>query len=59
MGEGETLFIPPYWSHEVEALEPNVSIPFRFAARPIDHLNPGFLRPAVEVFHRKFTALLR
>lgn len=59
LGEGETLFIPPYWSHEVEALEPNVSIPFRFATRPIDHLNPGFLRPAVEVFHRKLTALLR
>ena len=59
LGEGETLFIPPYWSHEVEALEPNVSIPFRFAARPIDHLNPGFLRPAVEVFHRKLMALRR
>ena len=59
LGEGETLFIPPYWSHEVEALEPNVSIPFRFATRPIDHLNPGFLRPAVEVFHRKLTGLLR
>jgi len=56
---GETLFIPPYWSHEVEALEPNVSIPFRFATRPLDHLNPGFLRPAVEVFHKKYLTASR
>ncbi len=27
---GEALYIPPFWSHEVEALEANVSIPFRF-----------------------------
>ena len=51
---GEALFIPPYWSHEVEALESNISIPFRFGTRPIDYVNPGFLRPAVEVFHRKY-----
>ncbi len=54
--EGETLFIPPFWAHEIEALEPNVSIPFRFATRRRDHLNPGFLRPAVEVLHNKVTA---
>jgi hypothetical protein len=53
---GDTLFIPPYWSHEVEALEPNISIPFRFATRRIDHLNPGFLRPAVEIFRKKYVA---
>lgn len=51
---GETLFIPSFWSHEVEALEANISIPFRFATRPVDYLNPGFLRPAVEVFHKKY-----
>ncbi len=54
--EGEVLFIPPFWPHEIEALEPNISIPFRFATRPIDHLNPGFLRPAYEVFHQRFLA---
>ena len=56
---GDTLFIPPYWSHEVEALEANISIPFRFATRRIDHLNPGFLRPAVEIFHKKYVATSR
>lgn len=53
---GEALFIPPYWMHEVEALEPNVSIPFRFGTRRVDYLNPGFLRPAVEIFHGKYLA---
>ncbi len=53
---GEVLFIPPFWSHEVEALEPNISIPFRFSARVVDQLNPGFLRPAFEVLHRKYLA---
>ncbi len=51
---GDVLFIPAFWSHEVEALESNISIPFRFGTRPVDHLNPGFLRPAYEVFHRKY-----
>ncbi|MDX2382301.1 MAG: cupin-like domain-containing protein [Acidimicrobiia bacterium] len=50
----EVLFIPPYWAHEIEALEPNISIPFRYAARPVDHLNPGFLRPAYEIFDHRF-----
>ncbi len=31
---GDVLFIPPFWSHEIEALEPNISIPFRFADAP-------------------------
>jgi len=52
--EGEVLFIPPFWSHEIEALEPNISIPFRFRTRPADHVNPGFLRPAYEIFHHRF-----
>ena len=51
--EGEVLFIPPFWSHEIEALEANISIPFRFRTRPVDHVNPGFLRPACEVFHHR------
>ncbi len=54
--EGEVLFIPPFWSHEIEALETNISIPFRFKTRPADHLNPGFLRPASEIFHHRFLA---
>jgi hypothetical protein len=51
---GDVLFIPAFWSHEIEALEANISIPFRFGTRTIDQLNPGFLRPAYEVFHRKY-----
>jgi hypothetical protein len=53
---GDVLFIPAFWSHEIEALEPNISIPYRFGTRPADQLNPGFLRPAYEIFHRKFVA---
>ncbi len=53
---GDVLFIPPFWAHEVEALEANISIPFRFGTRPIDHLNPGFLRPAYEIVDRKLVA---
>lgn len=53
---GDVLFIPPFWSHEVEALEANISIPFRFGTQPLDHLNPGFLRPAYEIADRKLVA---
>jgi hypothetical protein len=49
LGPGDVLFIPPFWSHEIEALEPNISIPFRFRVATADHLNPGYLRPAYEV----------
>ena len=51
--EGDVLFIPPFWSHEIEALEANISIPFRFKTRPTEVVNPGFLRPAYEVFHHR------
>ena len=51
---GDTLYIPPFWSHEIEALDANISIPFRFRVIPGDHLNPGYLRPAYEVFHGKY-----
>jgi hypothetical protein len=56
---GDVLFIPAFWSHEIEALEANISIPFRFGTRTIDQLNPGFLRPAYEVFHRKYVEPVR
>ncbi len=56
---GDVLFIPAFWSHEIEALEPNISIPFRFGTRPIDQLNPGFLRPAYEIFNRKYVEPVR
>ena len=51
---GETLFIPPFWPHEIEALEPNISVPFRFGLAKAEYLNPRFLRPACEVFHGKY-----
>jgi hypothetical protein len=56
---GDVLFIPAFWSHEIEALEANISIPFRFGTRTVDQLNPGFLRPAYEVFHRKYVEPVR
>lgn len=46
---GDALFIPPFWAHEMEAVEANVSVPFRFATFRRSHLNPGFLRPAAEM----------
>ena len=56
---GDVLFIPAFWSHEIEALEANISIPFRFGTRTMDQLNPGFLRPAYEVFDRKYVEPVR
>jgi hypothetical protein len=56
---GDVLFIPPFWSHEIEALESNISIPFRFGTRRIDQLNPGFLRPAYEMLHRRYGVPVR
>lgn len=56
---GDVLFIPAFWSHEIEALEANISIPFRFGTRTVDQLNPGFLRPAYEVFNRKYVEPVR
>jgi hypothetical protein len=51
---GEVLFIPPYWSHEIEALEANISMPFRFTTGVREYLDPGFLVPAMEIFDSKF-----
>jgi hypothetical protein len=56
---GDVLFIPPFWSHEIEALESNISIPFRFGTQWIDQLNPGFLRPAYEQLHRRYGVPVR
>ncbi len=50
---GEVLFIPPYWSHEIEALEANISMPFRFTSTVREMLDPGFLTPAIEIFDSK------
>ncbi len=54
LAAGEVLFIPPYWSHEIEALEANISMPFRFVASAREYLDPGFLIPAIETFDSKF-----
>lgn len=54
LNPGEVLFIPPYWSHEIEALEANISMPFRFTAGAREYLDPGFLVPAIEIFDSKF-----
>jgi hypothetical protein len=51
---GDTLYVPPFWPHEIEALEPNISIPFRFTTRTVDYFNPRFLRPACEVFYNRY-----
>lgn len=53
---GDALYIPPFWGHEIEALEPNVSMPFRFKMKAREVFHPGFVRPACEVFHRKYLA---
>jgi hypothetical protein len=51
---GEALFVPPFWPHEIEALEPNISVPFRFKTNRSEQLSPNFLRPACEVFYNRF-----
>lgn len=54
LNPGEVLFIPPFWSHEIEALEANISMPFRFTTGAREYLDPGFLVPAIEIFDAKF-----
>jgi len=54
LNAGEVLFIPPYWSHEIEALEANISMPFRFTTGVREYLDPGFLVPAIEIFDSNF-----
>ena len=50
---GEALYIPPFWAHEMEAVEANISVPFRFAGPRSSYFNPGFLRPASEMFRKQ------
>lgn len=56
---GEALYIPPFWAHEMEAIEANISVPFRFAGPRRTYLNPGFLRPASELLRKNLHALAR
>lgn len=53
---GDGLFVPPFWAHEMEAREANVSVPFRFAGPRRTYLNPGFLRPASELLRKNLRA---
>ena len=54
---GDALYIPPFWAHEMEAVEANVSIPFRFAGGVSTYFNPGFLRPASEMLRKQVDAV--
>lgn len=54
LGPGDTLFVPPFWAHEMEALEANISIPLRFEIEARDQLHPRFLRPAWEQLHNSY-----
>ena len=56
---GEALVIPPYWSHEMEAVTANISIPFRFRGRWRNWANPGFLRPATELLRKQAATAVR
>ncbi|MDH3704943.1 MAG: cupin-like domain-containing protein, partial [Acidimicrobiia bacterium] len=51
---GDTLFVPPFWAHEMQALEPNISVPLRFAIETRHQLHPHFLRPAWEQLHNPY-----
>jgi len=50
---GDALYIPPFWAHEIEAMEANISVPFRFAGSTATYLDPGFLRPATEMLREQ------
>jgi hypothetical protein len=56
LGPGDTLYIPPFWPHEMEGLEPNISVPFRLAQFRRSYLDPGFLRPASELVRARLAA---
>ena len=56
LGPGDAMYIPPFWAHEMEAVEGNISVPFRFATSRRGHLNPGFLRPASELLRKRLTS---
>lgn len=54
---GDALVVPSFWAHEMEALEANISIPFRFGGPRRTWLNPGFLRPASEMLRQQASTL--
>jgi len=54
---GEALYIPPFWAHEMEAVEANISVPFRFAGPRSSYFNPGFLRPASEMLRQQLDTI--
>ena len=54
---GEALYIPPFWAHEMEAVEANISVPFRFAGPRTSYLDPGFLRPASEMLRKQLDTI--
>lgn len=54
---GEVLYIPPFWLHEIESLEPNISIPFRFKVQPRDYFHPRILRALFENFYKQYRHL--
>lgn len=56
LGSGDTLFIPPFWAHEMEALEANISMPFRFKVEASGYFHPLCLRALSELFHRSYMA---
>jgi hypothetical protein len=53
---GDVLYIPPFWLHEIEALEANISIPFRFKLRVRDYIDPRSLRAMCEGYYRHYFA---
>lgn len=56
LDSGDTLFIPPFWAHEMEALEANISMPFRFKVEASGYFHPLCLRALCELFHRSYVA---
>lgn len=52
---GDTLYIPPFWPHEMEGIGPNISVPFRLAQFRRSYLDPGFLRPASEMVRARLS----
>lgn len=53
---GETLYIPPFWAHEMQAQEANISMPFRFKVDASGYFHPLCLRALSELFHRNYVA---
>jgi hypothetical protein len=52
---GEMLYIPPYWWHQVESLDNNVSLPCRYSIHWSEFLHPSAFPPLLN----RFLATLR